>query len=209
MSNKDKLIELLLGQVIELTMMSKIELGDDVIEEIHLLQQKIETDVPFVDEVEIFNEAFGKPNNYKPTINKFDGDFVYNFIIEEAQELREAIDNNDIVEVLDALLDITYVSLGNGAMAFGIKDKILPGYKEVQASNMSKFCKTVEEAEASVKLRSEQQGEPCHFEKVGDNYIVYRSSDLKVMKSINYFHPDLSTLFTPEELEGFNKTKWV
>lgn len=209
MSNKDKLIELLLGQFIQLTMMSKIELGDDVMEEIKSLREKIEKEVPFVDEVEIFNEAFGKPNNYKPTINKFDGDFVYNFIMEEAQELREAIDNNDIVEVLDALLDITYVSLGNGAMAFGIKDKILPGYAEVQASNMSKFCKTVEEAEASVKLRSEQQGEPCHFEKVGENYIVYRSSDLKVMKSINYFHPDLSTLFTPEELEGFDKTKWV
>jgi NTP pyrophosphatase (non-canonical NTP hydrolase) len=207
-SNKDKLIELLLGQVTQLTMMSKIELGDDVIEEIHSLQQKIKTDVPFVDEVEIFNEAFGKPNNYKPTINQFDGDFVYNFIIEEAEELKEAIKNNDIVEVLDALLDITYVSLGNGAMAFGLKDKILPGYAEVQASNMSKFCKTEEEAWRTVELRSQQQLEPCHFEKVGENYIVYRTRDHKVMKSINYFHPDLSTLFTPEELEGFDKTKW-
>ena len=207
-----ELIDLLFSQVQDLTMMSKIELGDDVISEIIRLKidiKNLEKSVPFVDEVEIFNEAFGKPNNYKPTINKFDGDFVYNFIMEEAQELREAIDNNDIVEVLDALLDITYVSLGNGAMAFGIKDKILPGYKEVQASNMSKFCKTIEEAEASVKLRSEQQGEPCHFEKVGENYIVFRSRDYKVMKSINYFHPDLSTLFTPEELEGFDKTKWV
>ena len=128
--------------------------------------------------------------------------------MEEAQELREAIDNNDIVEVLDALLDITYVSLGNGAMAFGIKDKILPGYAEVQASNMSKFCKTVEEAEASVKLRSEQQGEPCHFEKVGENYIVYRSSDLKVMKSINYFPPNLHQFFTEEELKGFDQMEW-
>ncbi len=51
-------------------------------------------------------------------------------------------DAGNVVEVLDALCDITYVSLGNGAMLHGLKDKILPAYAEVQASNMSKACKT-------------------------------------------------------------------
>ena len=36
-------------------------------------------------------------------------------------------------------------------------------------------------------------------------YIVYRTRDRKVMKSINYFRPDLEKFFTNEELTKFNK----
>ena len=78
---------------------------------------------------------------------------------------------------------------------FGLKDKIEPGYAEVQASNLSKVCKTEEEARLTVIKRSQEQNEPCHFEKVGDYYIVYRTRDMKVMKSINYFKPDLKKFF--------------
>ena len=98
-------------------------------------------DVPFVNEVEKFNKTFGKPNNYEPTIpEKKEWQFVYDFILEELEEYREACERGDIVEVLDALCDITYVSLGNGVMLHGLKDKIWPAYMEVQASNMSKAC---------------------------------------------------------------------
>ena len=99
--------------------------------------------VPFVDEVETFNATFGKPNNYEPTIPKEkEWKFVYDFILEELEEYREACERGDIVEVLDALCDIAYVSLGNGTMLHGLKNKIWPAYQEVQASNMSKACKT-------------------------------------------------------------------
>lgn len=158
--------------------------------------------VSFIDEVEVFNKVMGKDfqNRTTPTINRADADFVVNFIDEELQELREAIDKKDIVGVLDAILDLTYVGLGNGALVFGLKDKIEAGYAEVQASNLSKVCRTVEEAEETVRVRSEQQGTKCHYQKVGDYYIVYRSSDMKVMKSINYFAPDLKQFFTEDEL---------
>jgi hypothetical protein len=160
--------------------------------------------VPFVDEVEIFNAVMGKPNNYVPTIpNRKEWMFVYDFILEELEEYKEACENGDIVEILDALCDITYVSLGNGAMLHGLKDKILPAYAEVQASNMSKACKTEDEAEETMYYREQEQGEPCHYEKVGDMYIVYRTRDRKVMKNINYFRPDLSKMFTDEELSTF------
>jgi hypothetical protein len=66
---------------------------------------------------------------------------------------------------------------------------------EVQASNLSKACGTQEEAEKTVKIRSQEQGEPCHYEQVGDKHVVYRSRDRKVMKSINYFKPDLKQFF--------------
>ena len=162
--------------------------------------------VPFVNEVEIFNATFGKPNNYEVTIpEKKEWQFVYDFILEELEEYREACERGDIVEVLDALCDITYVSLGNGVMLHGLKDKIWPAYQEVQASNMSKTCSTEEEAIQSVSQRSKEQGEACHFEKIKEGrYIVYRTRDRKVMKSINYFRPDLIQFFTDKELQKFH-----
>jgi hypothetical protein len=158
--------------------------------------------VPFVDEVETFNKTFGKPNNYEPTIPaKVEWQFVYDFILEELEEYREACENGNIVEVLDALCDITYVSLGNGTMLHGLKDKIWDAYQEVQASNMSKACKTEEEAILTVSKRAEEQGEACHYEKIAEGrYIVYRTRDRKVMKSTNYFRPDLKQFFTEQEL---------
>jgi predicted HAD superfamily Cof-like phosphohydrolase len=149
--------------------------------------------VPFVSEVETFNETMGKPNNYVPTIpSEKEWMFVYNFILEELEEYKHACETGNIVEVLDALCDITYVSLGNGAMLHGLKNKILPAYQEVQASNMSKACKTEEEAIETVKIRSIEQGADCHYEKVGDYWIVYRTRDRKVLKSISYFRPNLA-----------------
>ena len=140
-------------------------------------QLELFTKVPFVDEVEEFNDLMNKPNNYEPIIPEAkEWEFVYNFVLEELEEYREACQRGDIVEVLDALCDIAYVSLGNGVMLHGLKDKIWPAYQEVQ-------------------------GEPCHYEKVGDKYIVYRSRDRKVMKNVNYFRPNLKQFFTKDELK--------
>jgi len=153
--------------------------------------------VPFVSEVEEFNQTFGKPNNYEPIIpEKKEWQFVYDFILEELEEYREACERGDIVEVLDALCDIAYVSVGNGTMLHGLKDKIWPAYQEVQASNMSKACKTEEEAMETVRKRTEEYGEACYFEKLAEGrYIVYRERDKKVVKSINYFRPNLKQFF--------------
>ena len=211
---QEELIELLKGQAIDLSMMSKIEFGDDVIEKWNTLNKEInelkdinflttnlynslkkpeEDYVPFISEVEEFNAVMGKPNNYNPVIpDEKEWMFVYNFILEELEEYKHACETGDIVEVLDALCDITYVSLGNGAMLHGLKDKVWPAYQEVQASNLSKACTSEEEAQTTVEVRSKEQGEPCHYEKVGSYYIVYRTRDRKVMKNINYFRPDLS-----------------
>ena len=159
--------------------------------------------VPFVNEVEIFNATFGKPNNYEPKIpEKKEWQFVYDFILEELEEYRQACENGDIVEVLDALCDIAYVSLGNGTMLHGLKDKIWPAYQEVQGSNMSKSCSTEEEALDTVSLRTKEQAESCHHEKVGDRYVVYRTRDRKVMKAINYYRPNLKQFFTEQELKN-------
>lgn len=164
-------------------------------------------DVPFVDEVEIFNVAFGKEyqNRTTPTINEKDADFVIKFIEEELDELKEAVEKRDIVEILDALMDITYVGLGNGALAFGLKDKILPAYAEVQSSNLSKICSTEELAKKTVIQRSIEQGEECHYKPIGDNFVVFRTRDSKVMKSLDYFRPNLKQFFTEDEINSCKK----
>lgn len=199
---QDELIDLLRGQVVDLLAMSKIELGDDVIQKWTQLKEEIEEAksqnnyVPFVSEVEEFNAIMGKPNNYNPVIpDEKEWMFVYNFILEELEEYKHACETGDIVEILDALCDITYVSLGNGAMLHGLKDKVWPAYQEVQASNLSKACTSEQEAQDTVRVRSAEQKEECHYEKVKDYYIVYRTRDRKVMKNINYFRPDLSKFF--------------
>jgi len=197
---QDELINLLRNQAIDLSMMSKIEFGDDVIQEWTRLSIEIETlkenYVPFVSEVEEFNAVMGKPNNYTPVIpDEKEWMFVYNFILEELEEYKHACETGNIVEVLDALCDITYVSLGNGTMLHGLKDKVWPAYQEVQASNLSKACSSEEDAQETVRVRSEEQGEACHYEKIGGYYIVYRTRDRKVMKNIKYFRPDLTQFF--------------
>ena len=86
----------------------------------------------------------------------------YDLISEELQEFKEAIKNNDIKEVADALTDILYVTYGAGH-AFGID--LDNCFDEVQNSNMSKL---------------DENGKP-----------IYNDAG-KVMKGPKYFKPDLS-----------------
>ena len=197
---QEELIKVLYSQVVDLSMMSKIELGDDVINELNKISNEIQdikaNYVPFISEVEEFNAVMGKPNSYTPVIpDEKEWMFVYNFVLEELEEYKHACEQGDIVEILDALCDIAYVSLGNGTMLHGLKDKVWPVYQEVQASNLSKACSSEEEAQETVRVRSTEQEEPCHYEQVGRYYIVYRTRDRKVMKNINYFRPDLKQFF--------------
>ena len=158
--------------------------------------------VPFISEVEEFNATMNKPNNYSPVIpNQKEWQFVVDFIREETTELEEACKNRDIVEILDALCDITVVALGNGAMLFGLKDKILDAYTEVHASNMSKACRNEEIAKKTVEAMEAKYGEPYYYEKVDNRYVVYRKRDRKVGKSIEYFRPNLKKFFTEDELK--------
>jgi hypothetical protein len=68
---------------------------------------------------------------------------------------------------------------------------------------MSKSCINEKEAMETVTIRSKEQTEPCHFEQVEDRFVVYRTRDRKVMKSINYYRPDLSQFFSNDELGKF------
>ena len=113
--------------------------------------------------VGIFMKTFGQDVKNKPSfstdkINKLRIDLIK----EELNELQDAMKNNDLLEVADALTDILFVTYGAGH-ALGIDlDKC---FNEVQNSNMSKL---------------DENGKP-----------IYNDAG-KVMKGPNYFKPDLS-----------------
>ena len=110
-----------------------------------------------------FMKTFGQEVKTSPAlstdkINRLRVDLIK----EELEELTEAMNNKDLLEVADALTDILYVTYGAGH-AFGIDlDKC---FEEVQNSNMSKL---------------DENGKP-----------IYNESG-KVMKGPNYHKPDLS-----------------
>ena len=115
------------------------------------------------DKVGTFMKTFGQEVKTKPSfssdkINKLRIDLIK----EELEELTEAMQNKDLLEVADALTDILYVTYGAGH-AFGIN--LDECFKEVQNSNMSKLG---------------EDGKP-----------IYNETG-KVMKGPNYFKPDLS-----------------
>ncbi|SMC78572.1 pyrophosphohydrolase domain-containing protein [Moheibacter sediminis] len=114
-------------------------------------------------------------------------------IEEELKELEEAIADNNIVEIADALCDIQYV-LSGAILEFGLKDKFSDLFDEVQRSNMSKACKTVEEAEATMQHYLQKDGTESYYKEVDGLFLVFRKGDHKTLKSINYSPADLKTI---------------
>ena len=113
--------------------------------------------------VGVFMKTFGQELKSKSELsNEKINNLRINLINEELEELKNAIKQNDILEVADALTDILYVTYGAGH-AFGINLDVC--FDEVQNSNMSKL---------------DTNGKPI-YNNVG-----------KVMKGPNYFKPDLS-----------------
>jgi predicted HAD superfamily Cof-like phosphohydrolase len=112
---------------------------------------------------------------------------------EELREFREAVERGDLIGVADALCDLQYV-LSGAVLEFGLGPKFRALFDEVQRSNMSKTCASVEEAEATIAYYREHRGFEAHYEASGDHYLVYRSDDRKTLKSIRYSPPDLKKI---------------
>ena len=108
-------------------------------------------------------ETFGQEVKDKPSFSSEKiNSLRYDLIQEELEEFKEALKNNDLLEVADALTDILYVTYGAGH-AFGIN--LDNCFEEVQLSNMS---------------------------KLGSNGNPIYNDQGKVMKGPDYFKPDLS-----------------
>lgn len=116
-----------------------------------------------------------------------------NLMQEELDEIKEAIDNNDLVEVADGLCDLMYVLCGT-IHEFGLGDKFNELFNEVQRSNMSKACENELVAQATVEHYRQKDGTESDYKEVNGKYIVYRNEDNKVLKNINYIAADLAPI---------------
>jgi len=121
-----------------------------------------------IEAVKLFHESFGLGVSEAPKADL--GENVkllrYNLMKEENEEYLEAVQNNDIVEIADALGDMLYILCGT-IIEHGLQHKIEEVFDEIQRSNMSKLGK---------------DGKP-----------IYRE-DGKVMKGPGYFKPDFSKI---------------
>ncbi|WP_026726327.1 pyrophosphohydrolase domain-containing protein [Flavobacterium sasangense] len=118
--------------------------------------------------VKLFHETYGLgvSEEMKADLGTLKNELRYNLMKEENEEYLEAVQNNDIVEIADALGDMLYILCGT-ILEHGLQHKIEEVFDEIQRSNMSKLG---------------EDGKP-----------IYRE-DGKVMKGPNYFKPNFEEI---------------
>ncbi|MFT5963491.1 MAG: putative HAD superfamily Cof-like phosphohydrolase [Flavobacterium sp.] len=121
-----------------------------------------------IDSVKEFHKAFKIGYSEIPVADLGDSKSTlrYHLMKEENEEYLEAVQNNDLVEIADALGDMMYVLLGT-IIEHGLQHKIEAIFDEIQRSNMSKL---------------DEEGNPIARE------------DGKIIKGVNYFKPDFSKI---------------
>ena len=140
-----------------------------------------------------FHQTFQHPILPEPTIpDSKRCELRVSLLAEELDELRAAIQDNDIVEIADALCDLQYV-LSGAVLEFGLGEKFKELFDEVQRSNMSKACESEEVAEKTVKAYNEK-GQPSYYKEVNGKWLVYRTDDNKTLKSVEYSPADLNSI---------------
>src|SRR5215211_6948383 len=103
-------------------------------------------DITALNDVAEFHRIFGHPILSDPTIpDKKRCELRIELLNEEILELEKGIADKDIVEIADALCDIQYV-LAGAILEFGLGEKFKALFEEVQRSNMSKACRSEQEA---------------------------------------------------------------
>jgi predicted HAD superfamily Cof-like phosphohydrolase len=142
-------------------------------------------------DVGAFHETFNLPIEDEPIIPAEDRCALrVNLLQEELNELKEAIEDNDIVEIADALADLQYV-LSGAILEFGLAKQFKALFDEVQRSNMSKACDSESEAMATQEAYQNKDGTESYIRRIGKKWVVYRKGDHKVLKSIRYSPADL------------------
>ena len=121
-----------------------------------------------IEAVKAFHTAFkiGHRETPKADLGLDKNTLRFNLMKEENEEYLEAANDNDLVEVADALGDMLYILCGT-IIEHGMQYKIEEVFEEIQRSNMSKLG---------------ENGEP-----------IYRE-DGKVLKGPNYFKPNISKI---------------
>ena len=125
-----------------------------------------------IEQVKRFHQAFGHPVRTKPTyISQERVEMRIDILREEIEELEAAMEEQNFVEIGDAIIDSIYILIGH-ALEFGFAHRLVECFDEVQRSNMSKLG--------------------------ADGLPMYRQ-DGKIMKGPNYSPPNLSAIILPDK----------
>ncbi len=146
-----------------------------------------------LNQVAEFHKTFNAPILDTPQIpSKERCELRVSLLQEELNELKDAIADKNIVEIADALCDLQYV-LSGAVLEFGLGEKFVELFNEVQRSNMSKACSNQQEADETIGFYK-QKGEEAYSEISGDKINVHRKSDNKVLKNKYYSPADLKSI---------------
>ena len=148
--------------------------------------------------VTTFHKTFGHPAPTEPTpLSKKRGEFRVELIQEEINELRDAINEGDQVEICDGLGDIIYLAVGT-MVEMGLVGDI--GHRimnSIQDSNMSKACMTEDEARKFIDETTTEHGPLYEMEQVGELWVLkYRIGPKagKIAKGPNTHRPEFGWL---------------
>lgn len=150
--------------------------------------------------VEEFHLTFGHPVHKKVRHHIFQTDpsavqLRMALILEEVEELKQAVLEKNMVEVIDGLADILYVVYGMGH-TFGID--LDAAFDIVHRSNMSKICDTEDEALESIRIyNTDKDFENKVSYRLADNhkhFVVYNNVTGKILKSHRFQLPNFTPL---------------
>lgn len=149
--------------------------------------------------VEEFHKTFRAPILETPQIpSKKRCELRVTLLQEELDELKDAIKNDDLVEIADACGDLMVILSGT-ILEFGLGEKFNDIFLDIHRSNMSKACDTIQDAISTLSHYKQKDGTEGFYKEVNGKWIVYRNGDNKVLKSINYTSVDLKYLLKDNE----------
>lgn len=147
-----------------------------------------------LNQVAEFHKTFKHPILSNPEIpSEARCELRVSLIAEELKELEEAIKDKNLVEIADALCDIQYV-LSGAVLEFGLGEKFVDLFEEVQRSNMSKACESELEAQETVDYYKKEKGTEAYYKEIENKFLVYRVGDHKTLKSIRYSPANLKSI---------------
>ena len=113
----------------------------------------------------------------------------HSYMKEELQEFHDAVEAEDLVEQADACIDIIYFALGT-LVELGLSDKYEALFANIQASNISKVCLSMESAIRT----AEAHDQPTTIKPIGSYWKVSDANTNKIVKSETHFKPNLKEI---------------
>ena len=113
----------------------------------------------------------------------------HSYMKEELQEFHDAVEAEDLVEQADACIDIIYFALGT-LVELGLSDKYEALFANIQASNISKVCLSMESAIRT----AEAHDQPTTIKPIGSYWKVSDANTNKIVKADTYFKPNLKEI---------------